>query len=49
MRWFSNLGIVAIDTLFLRLLLPLFAIDVAIPAEKGGWGLLNNVSYPRAG
>jgi sterol desaturase/sphingolipid hydroxylase (fatty acid hydroxylase superfamily) len=44
MRWFSNLGIVFIDTLALRLLLPFFAIDVAIFAEKGGWGLLNNVS-----
>jgi sterol desaturase/sphingolipid hydroxylase (fatty acid hydroxylase superfamily) len=44
MRWFSNLGIVAIDTLFLRLFLPLFALDVAIQAEKGGWGLLNHVS-----
>lgn len=30
MRWFSNLGIVSIDALALRLLLPLFAIDVAI-------------------
>ena len=44
MRWFSNLGIVFIDTLSLRLLLPFFAIDVAILAGKGGWGLLNNVS-----
>jgi sterol desaturase/sphingolipid hydroxylase (fatty acid hydroxylase superfamily) len=46
MRWFSNLGIVFIDTLALRLLLPLLAMDVAILAEKGGWGLLNNVSLP---
>jgi sterol desaturase/sphingolipid hydroxylase (fatty acid hydroxylase superfamily) len=46
MRWFSNLGIVSIDALSLRLLLPLFAIDVAILAEKGAWGLLNNVSLP---
>jgi sterol desaturase/sphingolipid hydroxylase (fatty acid hydroxylase superfamily) len=46
MRWFSNLGIVFIDTLALRLLLPFFAVDVAILAEKGGWGLLNNVSLP---
>jgi len=30
----------------LRLLLPLFAIDVAILAEKNGWGLLNNVFLP---
>ena len=46
MRWFSNLGIVSIDTLSLRLLLPFFAIDVAITAEKVGGGLLNSVSLP---
>ena len=39
MRWFSNLGTVSIDNLSLRLLLPLFAIDVAILAEEEGWGL----------
>ena len=44
MRWLSNLGIVFTDSLALRLLFPFFAIDVAILAEKGGWGLLNNVS-----
>ena len=44
LRWFNNLGIVFIDTLALRLLLPFFAIDVALLAGKGGWGLLNNVS-----
>jgi len=46
MRWFNNLGIVSIDTLSLRLLLPFFAIDVAITAEKVGGGLLNSVSLP---
>jgi sterol desaturase/sphingolipid hydroxylase (fatty acid hydroxylase superfamily) len=45
-RWFSNLGIVFIDTLSLRLLLPFFAIDVAISVERGGWGFLNHVSMP---
>jgi len=44
MRWFSNLGIVTIDILALRLFLPFLAIDVATLAEEGGWGLLNNVS-----
>jgi sterol desaturase/sphingolipid hydroxylase (fatty acid hydroxylase superfamily) len=46
MRWFSNLGIVSIDILALRLLFPFLAIDVAILAGRGGWGLLNNVSMP---
>ena len=44
MRWFSNLGIVFIDTITLRLLVSFSAIDTAIFAEKAGWGLLNNVS-----
>ena len=44
MHWFNNLGIVFIDILALRLLLPFLAIDTAILAENGGWGLLNNVS-----
>ena len=44
LHWFKNLGIVFIDILALRLLLPFLAIDIAILAENGGWGLLNNVS-----
>ena len=43
MRWFSNLGIVFIDTIMLRLLVSFSAIGTAIFAEKAGWGLLNNV------
>jgi sterol desaturase/sphingolipid hydroxylase (fatty acid hydroxylase superfamily) len=44
MRWVSNLGIVFIDTITLRLLVFFSAIDTAIFAEKAGWGLLNNVA-----
>ena len=43
-RWFSNLGIVFIDTLVLRLLPSYSAIYISLLAENGGWGLLNNVS-----
>ena len=43
-RWFSNLGMVLIDTLLLRLLPSYSAITVSLLAENGGWGLLNNVS-----
>jgi len=43
-RWFSNLGIVFIDTLVLRLLPSYSAITISLMAENGGWGLLNNVS-----
>ena len=42
-RWFSNLGIVFIGALALRLLPSFSAIAAAILAEKGGWGILNNV------
>ena len=44
MRWFSNLGIVFIDTITLRLLVSFSAIDMAIFAEKAEWGLLNNIA-----
>jgi hypothetical protein len=44
MRWLSNLGIVFIDTITLRLLASFSAINAAIYAEKAGWGLLNNIA-----
>jgi sterol desaturase/sphingolipid hydroxylase (fatty acid hydroxylase superfamily) len=39
-RWPSNLGIVALDTLLLRLLLPTAAVGIARVGEARGWGLL---------
>jgi sterol desaturase/sphingolipid hydroxylase (fatty acid hydroxylase superfamily) len=45
-RWFSNLGIVFINTVSLRLFLPILAIDVALKAQANGWGLLNNYHLP---
>lgn len=45
-RWPSNLGIVALDTLVLRLLFPTAAVGVALLGEERGWGLLNNVALP---
>jgi len=46
MRWSNNLGLVFIDTLFLRLFLPIQAVGIAFYAQNRGWGLLNNVSLP---
>ncbi len=46
LRWYSNLGLVFIDTLTLRLLLPFQAVGMALFAQNRGWGLLNNVSLP---
>jgi sterol desaturase/sphingolipid hydroxylase (fatty acid hydroxylase superfamily) len=45
-RWFSNLGLVMIDTLVLRLLLPAAAVSTAVLATQRGWGLLNNFNLP---
>lgn len=45
-RWFSNLAIVVIDTLALRLLFPILAVGAAVAAEAGGWGLFNLIALP---
>jgi sterol desaturase/sphingolipid hydroxylase (fatty acid hydroxylase superfamily) len=45
-RWFANLGLVSIDTLALRLLLPITAVALALFIEKRGWGILNNFGLP---
>jgi len=45
-RWLSNLGIIFIDSLAVRFLLPIPAIALAVMAETNGWGLLNNMDLP---
>ncbi|HKQ29331.1 MAG TPA: sterol desaturase family protein [Burkholderiales bacterium] len=45
-RWPSNLGLLAVDALLLRLVAPGAAIAVAVTAHAGGWGLLNVLSLP---
>ncbi len=45
-RWLSNLSLVIIDTLALRLLFPVTAIGTALFVENRGWGILNNVAIP---
>jgi sterol desaturase/sphingolipid hydroxylase (fatty acid hydroxylase superfamily) len=46
LRWFSNLGLVTLDTLAVRFLVPLGAVGMALLAEERGWGLFNQVSLP---
>lgn len=46
LRWGSNLGIVALNTLLLRLAFPLLAVGLAVVAEQQGWGLLNTLDLP---
>ena len=45
-RWPGNLGIVAVDTLLARVLVPTTAVAVAMLAAERGWGLLALVAWP---
>ena len=48
-RWFTNLSIVVLDTLTLRVLaiaLPLLAVGAAVDAGRMGWGLFNALDWP---
>ena len=45
-RWVSNLGLVAVNSLALRMLLPLTAVGAALLAEDRGWGLFNILDWP---
>jgi sterol desaturase/sphingolipid hydroxylase (fatty acid hydroxylase superfamily) len=45
-RWVNNLGLVAFNTLLLRLLFPAAAVGMAAFAAEQGWGLLNYYPIP---
>lgn len=45
-RWPSNLLIVVLDTLAVRLVFPIAAVGTAFMASENGWGLLHLVSLP---
>ncbi len=45
-RWPSNLGLVALNTVLVRILLPTAAVGLAVIAEARGWGLLNAIALP---
>ena len=46
-RWPSNLGIVVLDTLLVRLVLPAGAVGVALLGETRDWGLFEVLEAPR--
>ncbi|HPH14211.1 MAG TPA: sterol desaturase family protein [Burkholderiaceae bacterium] len=46
LRWSSNLGVVALNTLLLRLMFPLAAVGVAAFCASNGWGALNHFHVP---
>jgi sterol desaturase/sphingolipid hydroxylase (fatty acid hydroxylase superfamily) len=41
LRWINNLGLVVLNTLMLRAVLPMAAVGVAAIAKQQGWGLFN--------
>lgn len=45
-RWTANLGIIAIDWLAVRLLLPVVPVSLAGLAQTQGWGLFNLIHVP---
>ena len=46
LRWTSNLGVVVLNTVLLRLLFPLAAVGLAAFSTQNGWGLLNHFEVP---
>lgn len=48
LRWSSNLGIVVLNTLVLRLAFPVLAVGAALWAESAGFGLLHWLAVPYA-
>ena len=46
LRWSSNLGLVVLNTVLLRLLFPAAAVGVAAFCAANGWGLLNHFAVP---
>jgi sterol desaturase/sphingolipid hydroxylase (fatty acid hydroxylase superfamily) len=46
LRWISNLGLVVLNTIVLRLIFPLAGAGMALFCAERGWGLLNHFSVP---
>jgi sterol desaturase/sphingolipid hydroxylase (fatty acid hydroxylase superfamily) len=45
-RWPSNIGIVVLDTVLVRLVFPTTAVGLALVAEGRGWGLFHALDLP---
>ena len=46
-RWLSNIGLVFLDTLTVRWVVPVTAISMAILAQRQGFGVLNHYILPK--
>lgn len=44
LRWSSNLGLILVNVLILRMVLPITAVGTAIMAQENGWGLFHVVN-----
>jgi sterol desaturase/sphingolipid hydroxylase (fatty acid hydroxylase superfamily) len=47
-RWLSNLALIVINTLVIRLIAPMTIAGLALVAESRDWGLLNHLDLPLA-
>lgn len=45
-RWFTNLALVVIDSVILRIFVPILAVAVAQWAENEGWGVFSQLPLP---
>jgi sterol desaturase/sphingolipid hydroxylase (fatty acid hydroxylase superfamily) len=45
-RWISNLGLLVLNSIVLRLLFPVAAVGLALTTAEMGWGLFNLVDLP---
>ena len=45
-RWFTNLTIIFLNSILLKILFPVAAAGVAVAAQKHGWGLFNILQLP---
>ena len=46
LRWASNLGLVVLNTVLLRFMVPMGAVGMAVIADGRGWGIFNNLDVP---
>src|SRR6266567_1518151 len=46
LRWSSNLGVVVLDTILVRILVPTTAVAIALLAEERGWGFFHAFAVP---
>jgi sterol desaturase/sphingolipid hydroxylase (fatty acid hydroxylase superfamily) len=47
-RWPGNFGLVALNTVVVKLLFPVAAVGMAVYAREHGWGLFNAIEVPGA-